>query len=393
MELTHATGLCIMVFLVMPAFDPLSASILSYFVCIFPTVLSLRFQVRQEGNNFRKQRLRENINSTVTNNPRTDNSTVTNNQRTDNSTVTNNHRTDHSTVTNNQRTDNSTMTNNPRTDTSTVTNNPHTNLRYPETPFLGGLLFLIGLVFLCLYVYYSAEDDNVVAILVLLLISICMVSVIWWENFVTSNIKQSSEAGKQSFLKDYVKSKREKVSVLVYLLKIAWIFLVTLIIYVIQSKGESTLDTARTFLYLDEAATVNTLSGAVRLESSSYITYGCMTLNPYMMSLICLILTLIFFKMARYACRVVLQRKCFSLPIILNLFFVPVFFIIIMRYPLPFTAEGCNVLQPLWELDFNSSIERVWPLIASGCLGLLSVIILTTYIWSTGGSKMEKVER
>lgn len=393
MELTHATGLCIMVFLVMPAFDPLSASILSYFVCIFPTVLSLRFQVRQEGNNFRKQRLRENINSTVTNNPRTDISTVTNNQRTDNSTVTNNQRTDHSTVTNNQRTDNSTMTNNPRTDNSTVTNNPHTNLRYPETPFLGGLLFLIGLVFLCLYVYYSAEDDNVVAILVLLLISICMVSVIWWENFVTSNIKQSSEAGKQSFLKDYVKSKREKVSVLVYLLKIAWIFLVTLIIYVIQSKGESTLDTARTFLYLDEAATVNTLSGAVRLESSSYITYGCMTLNPYMMSLICLILTLIFFKMARYACRVVLQRKCFSLPIILNLFFVPVFFIIIMRYPLPFTAEGCNVLQPLWELDFNSSIERVWPLIASGCLGLLSVIILTTYIWSTGGSKMEKVER
>lgn len=393
MELTHATGLCIMVFLVMPAFDPLSASILSYFVCIFPTVLSLRFQVRQEDNNFRKQRLRENINSTVTNNPRTDNSTVTNNQRTDNSTVTNNQRTDHSTVTNNQRTDNSTMTNNPRTDNSTVTNNPHTNLRYPETPFLGGLLFLIGLVFLCLYVYYSAEDDNVVAILVLLLISICMVSVIWWENFVTSNIKQSSEAGKQSFLKDYVKSKREKVSVLVYLLKIAWIFLVTLIIYVIQSKGESTLDTARTFLYLDEAATVNTLSGAVRLESSSYITYGCMTLNPYMMSLICLILTLIFFKMARYACRVVLQRKCFSLPIILNLFFVPLFFIIIMRYPLPFTAEGCNVLQPLWELDFNSSIERVWPLIASGCLGLLSVIILTTYIWSTGGSKMEKVER
>lgn len=393
MELTHATGLCIMVFLVMPAFDPLSASILSYFVCIFPTVLSLRFQVRQEGNNFRKQRLRENINSTVTNNPRTDNNTVTNNQRTDNSTVTNHQRTDHSTVTNNQRTDNSTMTNNPRTDNSTVTNNPHTNLRYPETPFLGGLVFLIGLVFLCLYVYYSAEDDNVVAILVLLLISICMVSVIWWENFVTSNIKQSSEAGKQSFLKDYVKSKREKVSVLVYLLKIAWIFLVTLIIYVIQSKGESTLDTARTFLYLDEAATVNTLSGAVRLESSSYITYGCMTLNPYMMSLICLILTLIFFKMARYACRVVLQRKCFSLPIILNLFFVPVFFIIIMRYPLPFTAEGCNVLQPLWELDFNSSIERVWPLIASGCLGLLSVIILTTYIWSTGGSKMEKVER
>lgn len=393
MELTHATGLCIMVFLVMPAFDPLSASILSYFVCIFPTVLSLRFQVRQEDNNFRKQRLRENIKSTVTNNPRTDNSTVTNNQRTDNSTVTNNQRTDHSTVTNNQRTDNSTMTNNPRTDNSTVTNNPHTNLRYPETPFLGGLLFLIGLVFLCLYVYYSAEDENVVAILVLLLISICMVSVIWWENFVTSNIKQSSEAGKQSFLKDYVKSKREKVSVLVYLLKIAWIFLVTLIIYVIQSKGESTLDTARTFLYLDEAATVNTLSGAVRLESSSYITYGCMTLNPYMMSLICLILTLIFFKMARYACRVVLQRKCFSLPIILNLFFVPLFFIIIMRYPLPFTAEGCNVLQPLWELDFNSSIERVWPLIASGCLGLLSVIILTTYIWSTGGSKMEKVER
>lgn len=360
MELTHATGLCIMVFLVMPAFDPLSAAILPYFVCIFPTVLGLRFQVRQEDNKYRRKR---------------------NNQQSNDSTVPNNQRTDHSTVTNNQRTDN-----------STVTNNPRINLRYSETPFLGGLLFLIGLVFLCLYVYHSAEDNKVVAILVLLLISICMVSVIWWENFVTSNISQRSGAGNQSFLKSYVKSKREKVSVLVYLLKIAWIFLVTLIIYVIQSKG-GTLATARTFLYLDEAATVNTLSGEIRLESTSYITYGCMTLNPYLMSLICLILTFIFFKMARYACRVVLQRKCFSLPIILSLFFVPLFFILIMRFPLPFTAEGCNVLQPLWELDFNSSTERVWPLIASGCLGLLSVIILTTYIWSTGGSKMEKVER
>lgn len=363
MELAHATGLCIMVFMVMPAFDPLSASILPYFVCIFPTVLGLRFQVRQEDNKYRKKRdirLKENINSTVTNNQRTSDSTVTNNQPTDNSTVTNNRR---------------------------------INLRYSEIPFIGGLLFLIGLVFLCLYVYHSAEDDNLVAILVLLLISICLVSVIWWENFVTSNINQSSEAGNQSFLRNYVKSKREKVSVLVYLLKIAWIFLVTLIIYVIQSEKGRTLATARTFLYLDEAATVYTLSGAVRLESSSYITYGCITLNPYMMSLICLILTFIFFKMARYACRVVLQRKCFSLPIILSLFFVPLFFIIIMRFPLPFTAEGCNVLQPLWELNFSSSIERVWPLIASGCLGLLSVIILTTYIWSTGGSKMEKVER
>ena len=331
-----------MVFLVMPAFDPVSASILPFFVCFLPTILSLKFQVKRDINNKVIKTRKENGGRTV----------------------------------NNQQSP-------PSTD--------EVDYSYMEVSVLGGILFLTGFIFLCLYVYFSSESKHIIAILVLMIISVLLVSLSWWENFVTSNIKPKSEQS-NSFLKTYIKSKRETVSVPVYSIKIAWQFLVTLIIYVIQSDG-STLDTARTFFYLEDSANVSTLSGNVRLESDSYIPYGCWTLNPYMMALTCLILTFAFFKTSRYACRVVLQRKCFAVPIVLNLSLTPLIFIILMKYPLAFTAAGCNVLQPLWEIDFDSSVERVWPLIVAGILGFVSMVILTSYIWSTGGSKMEKVER
>ncbi|XP_048776394.2 chitin synthase chs-2-like isoform X3 [Ostrea edulis] len=350
-ELIHSTGLCILVFVVMPAFDPASASILPYFVCVIPILLSVKFQVkRDEKTKVKKKRKRH------------------------------------------------TKSKENGTKMIEVEEAPkpkirRNDFRYQEVPFLGVIVFVAALIFLCVYVFFCSES-NFVTTLVLLLISVIMVSVVWWENFVTSNLTQTSdgEKQKQSFLKNYVKSKREKVSALTYLIKIGWIFLVTLIIYVIQSKG-STLETARAFLYLDKEATVQTLSGTIRLESRSYITYGCMTSNPYFMALICFILTFVFFKAARYACRVVLQRRCFAPPIGLNLLLMPFVFVILMKYPLSFTTEGCNVLQPLWELDYTNSLERLWPLIVSGVLGLVSVAILTLYVWTTKGSKMDKVER
>ncbi|XP_061189192.1 chitin synthase-like [Saccostrea echinata] len=351
-EIIHSTGLCIMVFLVMPAFDPASASVLPYFVCVIPVLLSVKFQVKQEENTKVKK--------------------------------------------NRNRQSSSTM--NGGVNKINVREAPdamkHNDFKYDTIPFIGAVIFIMGMGFLTLYVYYNSQSHNMVTTLVLLLVSVIMVSVIWWENFVTSNITQKTDGKNQekSFLTKYVKSKRDTVSILTYFLKIGWTFLATLIIYVIQSK-ESTLITVRTLLYLEDAATVHTLSGTIRLESRSYITFGCMTFNPYLMTVVCFILTFVFFKASRYTCRIVLQRRSFAPPIGLNLLLMPFVFVILMKYPLAFTTEGCNVLQPLWELDYGNSVERLWPLIVSGVLGLTSLAILTLYVWSTDGAKMEKVER
>jgi hypothetical protein len=341
-----------MVFIVMPAFDPASASIFPYFVCVIPTFLSAKFQVtKKEKTKVKKTRNRD-----------------------------------------------SKSKENGGAKIIDVKEAPNAKKRQDEfqiTPLLGTVVFIAGLIFMCVYVFFCSESNSkFVPTIVLLLMSVIMVSVVWWENFVTSNFTKISNGEKQksSFLQYYVKSKREKVSALTYLIKIGWTFLATLIIYVIQSKGSS-LETARTFLYLDEAATVQTLSETIRLESRSYVTYGCTTSSPYFMALICCILTFVFFKAARYACRVVLQRRCFAPPIVLNLMLMPFVFVSLMKYPLSFTTEGCNVLQPLWELDYMSSVERLWPLIVSGVLGLISVVILTLHVWTTKGSKMDKVER
>ncbi|XP_062614046.1 chitin synthase-like [Saccostrea cucullata] len=351
-EIIHSTGLCVLVFLVMPAFDPVSASVLPFFVCFIPVLLSVKFQVKQEENTKMKKNRSRQLNSTMNGKVKTINVREAPDAAKDN------------------------------------------RFMYDIIPFIGAVIFIMGIGFLILYVYYNSEKDNFVTTLVLLLVSIIMVSVIWWENFVTSNITKKLEDVKQqeSFLMNYVKSKRDTVSILTYFLKIGWTFLTTLIIYVIQSK-ESTLATARTLLYLDDAATVYTFSGSIRLESRSYITYGCMTFNPYLMTVVCFILTFVFFKASRFACRIVLQRRSFAPPIALNLLLVPFMFVILMKYPLSFTVEGCSVLQPLWELDYGNSVERLWPLIVSGFLGLVSLAILTLYVWSTDGAKMEKVER
>ncbi|XP_061177707.1 chitin synthase chs-2-like [Saccostrea echinata] len=146
-------------------------------------------------------------------------------------------------------------------------------------------------------------------------------------------------------------------------------------------------------VYTAYVSSRNTLTGEVLLQSRSYIPYGCSSKDPILLALIAIGLGFLCFKSSRYACRTLLQRICFAPPLFLSLILVPLLLLAILSNPLFWTTKGCNIAQPIWQLNTGEPTEETVPLIVSSIMGLVSTILLTLYVWTNKGTKTTFSER
>ncbi|XP_062614043.1 chitin synthase chs-1-like [Saccostrea cucullata] len=354
----HTTGLCLLVFLVLPAFDPITASLLSYLIIFFPLVFSVFCEIK-----FSKKIVKA-LKIKVGNNPQS--TEVLPESKTE----------------------------------KNGTNNRA--FAYKFTQILGLIFFLVSLGLVSWYIYRKSLEENFVSIFCYLILSLILVSVTYWENFLIfsssvtlgkdANQRKSSKLGRlKIFLREYIRSKREKVSLLTSICKVALTIALPYIIFSIRSTDDSNaLDTVIAISLLGTSK-VKTLTGEVVLESRSYFSYGCGRNDIDSLIIICVVLGFVGFKSARFACRVNLQYFCFSTPLILSLLSTPFIFVPILKFPLSWTSQDCNIGQPSWELRGTDS-EDILLLIVSGCLGFVAFVLLTLYIWKNNGSKLVKCE-
>ena len=363
METVHTIGLCLLVFLVLPAFDPITASVLSFLIVFFPGILSfskLKFSTK-------------NLENIKRNSAKVKNSSTETESKTT------------------------------KTENKSISHNIVHNL----LPIFGLLLLVVSIALSSDYINRNQNsDDEKVTIITTFIFSLIFVSVIYWENFsIFSPMKSAGDNGTPNtntdasnfselkvFLKSYIRSRREKVSLITTIWKVAMTIAFPFLAFSLRSSDGIFDFKVVKALAFHGSAKIMTLTGEVMLESQTYSSFGCHSNDIELLVVTCVILGFVSFKSARFACRVYLQIWCFSLPLTLSLLGTPLVFIAILRYPLSWTVQQCSVVQPLWELT-GASVEEMWQVIVVGILGFLSCFFITLYIWTNDGSKLLKCDR
>lgn len=277
---------------------------------------------------------------------------------------------------------------------------------YKITQIIGLLFLIFSFSSACVYIYEKSDDEKILTV-ILFVLSLVFVSFTFWENFLPLNSEtEPSGHGEGSInsandscttrlkhlLANYIHSKREKVSLILSIIKVAQTIGFPYAIFAARADSDSSaLDVVKAISFLG-SANVSTLTGEINLQSGSYSSYGCTGNDLYLLFVTCNFLGFISFKSARFACRVYRQRLCFALPLMLSMLGTPFFLIPVLKYPLDWTAQDCNIVQPLWKLE-GTSTDEIWLLIASGCTGFVSCCLLTLYIWTNNGSKLVKCDR
>lgn len=364
METVHIMGLCLLVFLVLPAFDPITASVLSFLIVFFPGLLSFFSKFKFSSKNL------ENIkrNSAKVKNGSTETKFKM---------------------------------------TKTENNSTSHNIVYNVLPICGLLLLIGSIALIWHYIYINQNSDDEKATLITTFVfSLIFVSVIYWENFLifppmksaddnetaNTNTDASNISKLKGFLMLYIRSRREKVSLITTIWKVGLTIAFPFLAFSLRSSDGIFDFKVVKALAFHGSAKIKTLTGEVMLESQTYSSFGCHSNDIELLVVTCVILGFVSFKSARFACRVYLQIWCFSLPLTLSLLGTPLVFIAILRYPLSWTVQQCSVVQPLWELT-GSSVADMWQVIVVGIMGFLSCFFITLYIWTNDGSKLLKCDR
>lgn len=388
-ETLHSTGLCLLVFFVLPAFDPISASSLSYLVVFVPSLLSVvsEFKFSQKTNKYNKRTSRVGSVSHTNNNPEENEENGKQSKR--------------------------------------------VYYLYKLTQIIGIVFIVVSiLVGICYMIQNTVDEKEILCIL--FVFSILLFSVAYWENFLIVSSTESKEANTnqgtnedtstnpesrrepntnpepsintnqeplnsskpklslKQFLVKYINSRREKVSILTAIWKVILIIGLPYSIFTTRSIDEP-LKVAEAISFLGSAK-IKTLTGEVVLESQGYSSFGCQRNDIVLLIVLSILLGFISFKSARFACRVYLQRWCFSLPLTLSLLATPLVFIPIMKFPLFWTVQECSIVQPLWELKYKD-FGKIWQVFLVGTLGFFSCVLLTLYTWTNNGSKLLKCDR
>lgn len=141
-------------------------------------------------------------------------------------------------------------------------------------------------------------------------------------------------------------------------------------------------------------ATITLLDQNILLVNTLPFSSDCFTLDPMMTGLTSLLLSYGCYKSSYYACRTYLQYQSFSMPLIINIFAVPLFVHYAFKsYVFDVKVHDCSIISKEWDLIADKEITTSKILIIScGVLTFCQVLHLTTYIWRSG-LRIAKLEK
>lgn len=244
-----------------------------------------------------------------------------------------------------------------------------------------------GLWIYYVYIAIGSIDSQTVTLMVLLPISLILVSVTWWENFVNKHksdrdTSSNCEKGASNLKMD---THKEKVGVLVNLWKIIiMIVLMPCLVYGIFCKTRDTC--IKVFFFHHGPAELRYISNASMTDNRNF-GKDCISYVPFIVSIVNIFSNLICFKFAKAACKILAQKFCFALPVLLSTPVVIGIILGIYSSSIDLTFGKCTLPFPVWidrEHDrdvFTDIKDTYWVVIIAGVLGFVSTIIVTNHIW------------
>ncbi|CAC5405894.1 CHS1 [Mytilus coruscus] len=412
-ETLHSVGLSILGFLVLPAFDPASASVVYLAVCGIPPILDLidkmAIQLKRKSSGTNSESKCQNPSSETKEEPSygTDNEatdTTKTNEQTSNGTNSESKRQNPSEETKEQPSygpDNeaisqqTTAENNPENENtrgessrertackgdkpdSTFTLCNETSKLSFALPFAGLILHAAGIILVMIYI-------NIGTMIASFLLSVLLISIKYWENFITMGSHDSKFACR---LKRELHKRRTKTSCIVSLWKILITFCAVIVVFV--SRGSDSMAALKA-LFNNGMTTMNTVFG----EQQFGFNPICQTNVPFLTAFICIMCNYLCYKTSKTVCVINCQRFCFNLPIVM---LPPVVTIVmggLMNQPDILKLESCDLIFSDWCIKNSSRLsEKCTELLAAFVLLFISILLITRHVWKSDGRKNGETAR
>lgn len=275
------------------------------------------------------------------------------------------------------------------------------------------VIFQLGSLILWTYYVYVAigsVDSRSVTLMVFVALSPILVSVTWWENFVKQakfKSKSSDTDGETSALmrlKLNMRRHRVKVGVIVNLWKIIFTLIVmpTLVFGVFCDNGNACIDA---FFFQNKIGQLRYISNANMTDTRIFYDLdklgqkGCISYFPFMISMANILSSVICFKLAKAACKILAQKLCFALPVVLSTPVVIGLILGLYSRTIDISIGKCILPLAEWK-DKNQDptilfdiIDTYWVVIAAGALGYFSFLLVTNHMWSPSKERLIATDR
>ncbi|XP_052079732.1 chitin synthase chs-2-like isoform X2 [Mytilus californianus] len=254
--------------------------------------------------------------------------------------------------------------------------------RYFVTVF-GVLLQIGGIALICVYMSWNNLNVDNTVLVIIFVVSAIFISLTYWENFVKSSADKSNWL---SHLKWIYQTRRTKILCIVSFWKIIISFITILVLYAIQA--ENALDGIKAIFNSDESRLKYDFGGHFLGKTDI-----CKAYIPYVVAAVNICSSYICAKAAKTACVTGCQILCFSIPLILTPVLTPFALQGLVSYPDILDFKDCDMFFSRWNLESMENISDSWPLVAGGLLLYISILFISSYIWTTNGFILGKTQR
>ncbi|XP_071150228.1 chitin synthase chs-2-like [Mytilus edulis] len=347
-ETLHSVGLSILGFLVLPAFDPASASVVYLATGVFPPLLDLCDKIFKAIGKKVPNRL----------NNQQDTNVKTPEQE------------------NNGTTQDSSSENIIRSPVKSSFCNETSKLSF-LLPFGGFTMQIAGIILIAIYI-------NIGSTMVLFVLSVILVSIKYWENFISMGENDSIFFSK---LKRELHIGRTKTSCIVSFWKILITFLAVITIF--TSRGTDSMLAFRA-LFNKGIASTNIFFGEQHIGFNPI----CQANAPFLAALICIICEYLCYKTSKTVCVINCQRFGFSLPMTTIPPIVTIVIVGLMHHPDILKLDSCDLLFSDWCIkDISRLADNCLKLIIAFVLLYISFLVITRHIWKSNGRKNGETAR
>jgi hypothetical protein len=344
-ETCHSVGISILAFIVLPSFDPASASIVYLAVAVLPPILDIIDKVTND-----KRRVN------VTNDEQT-NTTKEELNNTTNKPL------------NGRRSDNLLKK-------IFCNENARFSIMYP---CVGLILQIIGIILIGIYI-------NIDWLRGLFILAVLLVSTKHWDNFITISREQDKTVSPRH-LKLIYQKRKTRITCISNLWKIIITFLSVIVIFTSRTTDSLTGFKA---LFNSGKSTLNAVFGEREIGDSMTCQGGI----PFKIAAINIVCDYVCYKAAKTACAIFTQR----LGLFISMLLLPVvttFTLVgLMINPDILKFDSCDLLFTEWCLKSIDGIGTDYiELIVSFVVLYLSIPLITRHVWRVNGYRQGETSR
>ncbi|XP_052079458.1 chitin synthase chs-2-like [Mytilus californianus] len=244
-------------------------------------------------------------------------------------------------------------------------------------PFVGFALQIAGIILITLYIKIGSMN-------VLFVLSVILISIKYWENFITMGTESSIFLRQ---LKRELHIGRTKTSCLVSLWKMLVTFLAVIAIF--TSRGTDSMGALKA-IFNNGITTINTVFGEQRVGYNPI----CQTQVPFLATIICITCEYLCYKTSKTVCVINCQRFGFSFPLVMLQIAVPFVIGGLMHHPDIMKLDSCDLLFSDWCIKENGRlVENCMELIIAFVVLYISILLITRHAWQSNGRKNGETAR